>query len=296
MENPEPSAPDPGAKPKPPRSAGDWRTLLLVSALSLTLLLAWYTSSFAIALGHYGWTLFVGLPYCLGFFTAGALRLDGVKRFRTCLGAAFCAALFLGLSFLAMGKEGGICLVMVLPIALPLIFLGASTGYLLFHKPVVVSAGPAALLLVLGLGLTLWAEGPLSRVSPTYAVTDSVAIHAPLPVVWSSLLTMGPLGQPADLLFRLGVACPQRVDIYGTGVGAMRVCTLTTGQLAERITVWRPLHELAWVSLSTPPPLQEWNPFQKTDPPHLHGYYRSVSGRFELSAPPVPRRLLADLV
>ena len=91
-----------------------------------------------------------------------------------------------------------------------------------------------------------------------------------------------PWDSRAILLFRLGIACPQRVDIFGRGEGAMRVCTLSTGQLLELINRWEPGQRLGWVSLSTPPPLKELNPFREADPPHLHGFYRSVGGEFEL--------------
>lgn len=53
---------------------------------------------------------------------------------------------------------------------------------------------------------------------------------------------------------------------------------------ARRITVWQPGRLLRWESILTPPPLKELNPFRDTDPPHLHGLYRSVDGQFALTA------------
>ncbi|HZF13171.1 MAG TPA: hypothetical protein VFE33_30640 [Thermoanaerobaculia bacterium] len=254
-------------------------------AIFATLAIAFCAAMVSIHGRHYGWALFVAIPYFAGFFSTALLRLGGVQPFLPCLGLSIGVAFLLCLLFLIFGIEGMICVFMTLPLAFPLVFLGTWMAFLLFHRPAPVAPpGLLSVFLVLGLALAIWGELHLQPISPTYTVSDSVAIEAPLPVVWDSLLHLGSLGQPADLLFHLGVACPQRVDLYGTGVGAVRVCTLTTGQLHERITVWRPLHELAWVSISTPPPLQELNPFHKTDPPHLHGFYRSVSGRFELQS------------
>jgi hypothetical protein len=189
----------------------------------------------------------------------------------------------LSVGVLVFRVEGIICLVMAAPIVVPLILIGARVGYVLVHRSARVSPPAAALVVILGLGASLFAE-MLPREAPTFTVTDAVDIAAPAPAVWNALIHLGSLGQPQDLLFRLGVACPRRVDIYGTGVGAHRVCTLTTGQLDEEITTWQPSHRLQWVSVSTPPPMKELNPFGETDPPHLHGFYRSVSGQFEFQA------------
>jgi len=237
-----------------------------------------------IALHNYGWTLFVGLPYFIGFLAATILRRWGPKRLGTCLLVAGEAAGVVSLAFLLLGQEGIICIILALPIALPFVLLGAGMAYLLLHRRAIAPPAGAAALLVVALAGLLWAEGRIRRVAPSYTVSDGVTIATPPAVVWHALVTMGSLGQPRDLLFRMGVACPQRVDIYGTGEGALRVCTLTTGQLQERITSWEPGREMRWVSVSTPPPLRELNPFHRTDPPHLRGFYRSVGGQFELRA------------
>src|SRR5262249_26367660 len=142
------------------------------------------------------------------------------------------------------------------PLGIPIALLGAWMAYLILRSRFAPPTA-AVTLVVIALSLGAWAETNLRRVSPVYTVSDSIRISATPEKVWNSLITMGPLGQPRDLLFRMGVACPQRVDIYGSGVGAMRVCTLTTGQLREHITDWKPGRLLRWTSISTPPPMKE---------------------------------------
>ena len=248
----------------------------------VTTAMAALAAATAINLRAYGWSLFVVVPFFLGFFPAVLLRLNGPRSFGDCLRWSFVAPVFLAVGFLLLGKEGIICMLLALPLgALPIAF-GSYVAYLLVHRSEYLSPTAAALIVVLGLAASLAAEAR-PRSAPTYTVSDFVDVGAAPPVVWNALLHMGDLGQPRDLLFRLGVACPQRVDIYGNGVGADRVCTLTTGQLHERIVVWQPDHRLAWQTVSTPPPLREMNPFRETDPPHLHGFYRSVAGQFVLT-------------
>jgi hypothetical protein len=54
--------------------------------------------------------------------------------------------------------------------------------------------------------------------------------------------------------------------------------------MEERITAWEPGRRLSWDVTSTPPPLHELNPISQPDPPHLHGFYKSLRGEFELAA------------
>jgi hypothetical protein len=252
-----------------------------IASVATTTAMAALAAAAAINMRAYGWTLFVVVPFFIGFFPAVILRLHGPRSFADCLRWASVVPLVLAMGFLLLGKEGIICMLLALPLAALPIAFGSYVAYLLMHRSALLSPGTSAVIVVLGLAASLTAEAR-PRNAPTYTASDVVDVGAPPPVVWNALLHMGDLGQPPDLLFRLGVACPQRVDIYGTGVGADRVCTLTTGQLHERIIAWQPNQRLAWQSVSTPPPLKELNPFRETAPPHLHGFYRSVAGQFVL--------------
>jgi len=252
-----------------------------VVGVVMTTAVATLIAAAAIDFRRYGWTLFAFLPFFVGFFPAMIMRRSGPRSFGDCARAALAVTATLALGFLALGQEGLICILLAVPLALPLVMLGAYVGYVLVHKSALLPPTPPAAAIILAVGASLLAE-LRPRTAPTYTVSDSVVIAASPGMVWTSLINMGPLGQPKDLLFRLGVACPQRVDIYGSGVGADRVCTLTTGQLHERITTWQPSHLLAWQSITTPPPLKELNPFRETNPPHLNGFYRSVGGQFAL--------------
>jgi len=232
---------------------------------------------------EYGWVLFLVVPYFIGFFASAVLRFWGPKPARTSYWLAGSSAAVLALGFLIFGIEGLVCIAMAAPIAVPLVFLGAFCGYVLLHERALLSAAGGTALVLLLAAATSGLERTFPLAVPTFTVTDSITVAAPPDVVWQSLISMGSLGQPNDWIFRAGVACPQRVDIYGRGEGAMRVCTLSTGLLNEKITTWEPGQRMRWVSLTTPAPLKELNPFREAAPPHLHGFYRSVGGEFELT-------------
>lgn len=263
----------------PPSQRRPWMISLIV-----TVVIALGAAVGAIGWRDYAWGLFVGLPYFIGFFPVALLRRWGPRPLRACLLLAGQVGVVLTLSFLILGIEGMICILMALPVGLPGVLLGAWMAYLLLHRTALLPPGGTAVCLVLALAVGLWAEVQWPRVAPTYTVTDTVTIAASPQAVWHALITMGSLEPPTELLFRLGVAWPQHVEIQGTGEGALRIGTLTTGPLHERITVWQPGRLLRWESILTPPPLKELNPFRDTDPPHLHGLYRSVDGQFALTA------------
>ena len=247
------------------------RTIARVIIVIVTAGVGLAVASFAMGDRNYGWSLFVGIPYFIGFFSAAILRYRGIATLRACLATAIWTGVALGFGFLLLGKEGLLCLLMTVVLAAPLMLVGAWTAFILLHRGRASGPTGPAILSVILLVLGTWREGRLQRLSPTYTVTDQIVIAAPPDVVWHSLISLSELGRPTDLAFRMGVACPRRVDIYGNGVGALRVCTLTTGTLNERITTWQPSVALAWSSESTPPPLKELNPFRDVDPPHLHG-------------------------
>lgn len=117
---------------------------------------------------------------------------------------------------------------------------------------------------------------------PLYAAADSIVIDGTPEEVWSALVALSDVPKPDDLFFRAGIATPQKTKIVACESGGLRVCTLSTGTLLERIDVWQPGTRLGWRALSTPPPMKELNPFGDADPPHLHGTYRNLRGEFAL--------------
>ena len=84
------------------------------------------------------------------------------------------------------------------------------------------------------------------------------------------------------------MAHPLEAYVVGEGgVGAARVCRLSTGDMPERITVWKPEQELKFIVLDTPAAMREATIFgQDLDGAHLHTTYTSLDGGFRLEALP----------
>jgi Polyketide cyclase / dehydrase and lipid transport len=189
--------------------------------------------------------------------------------------------------------EGGLCIAMALPLAVPLGAVGGLIGRWLAQS---LSDGPAAVGLLCAplviaaqaLGLAPAASNP----PPLREVLTTVDIEAPPERVWEHVLAFPDLPPPSEWFLRHGIAYPVRARIDGTGVGAVRRCEFSTGTFVEPITTWDAPSRLAFDVSSQPVPMTEWNPWGAIDAPHLHGTLRSQRGEFRLIALPGGRTRL----
>jgi hypothetical protein len=76
------------------------------------------------------------------------------------------------------------------------------------------------------------------------------------------------------------------VTIEAPAVGAARICEFSTGTVKERLTAFEPGRRLAFDIVEQPALMKELSPYD-IHPAHLdHGFVRSVSGEFRLTALP----------
>jgi hypothetical protein len=224
-----------------------------------------------------------------GFLSGRAGRTQGQS-----IGAAFLtlSAILTILGFAAM--EGIICMVMVTPAVALLAVIGAMLGYWLAYLTdpsanLRVHSAAWLTVIVCAVGESFTPPTPLEDV-----VTSEVIIQASPAEVWKQLKDIRDLPAPTEPLFVFGVAHPLETYVVGEGgVGAARVCRLSTGDMPERITIWKPEQELQFVVLDTPATMREATFFGRDlDAPHLHTTYTSLEGGFRLEALPDGRTRL----
>lgn len=224
-----------------------------------------------------------------GFLSGRAGRTQGQS-----IGAAFLtlSAILTILGFAAM--EGIICMVMVTPAVALLAVVGAMLGYWLAYLTdpsanLRVHSAAWLTVIVCAIGESFVPPTPLEDV-----VSSEVIIQASPAEVWKQLKDIRDLPAPTEPLFVFGVAHPLETYVVGEGgVGAARVCRLSTGDMPERITVWKPEQELQFVVLDTPATMREATFFGRDlDAPHLHSTYASLEGGFRLEALPDGRTRL----
>jgi hypothetical protein len=246
-------------------------------------LLATYVST--VADRSYGIALFITVPFLVGFVAVFVRsfgeRVTEGKAFTTSL----LSVLVLGCLLLAFAVEGAVCLVMALPIAVPLSICGGMLAYLVQRKP--AAHHPATFLLLLGLtpfGGTL--EHSFQPPAELFTVTTSLDIPAAPERVWKTVLQPAKLAAPMHPLFRAGIAYPLASHIEGSGSTATRYCDFSTGKLVEPVLIWKEGKQLRFTVRSNPLPMQEWTPYAQIHPPHLEGFLASRQGEFRLEQLP----------
>jgi len=243
--------------------------------------------------GYFGWAVFIALPFAIGVSGGVAVRRAGGGLGQ----AAGAASILIGAVLLLLcgaAMEGIVCVVMAAPIGGLLALLGAAVGFTLTRAPAHDGRLQSAawLAVVAMVAVEGWhPPAPLEA-----STTTEIIIEAPVERVWAELHDIRDLPAPDDFLFRFGVAHPVGSVTSGRGVGAERLCKLSTGDMPEIITVWKPAEELRFQVLATPPSMRELGFFGRTiDAEHLHSAYASLEGGFKLEALPGGRtRLTGD--
>lgn len=238
-------------------------------------------------LANYGWGVFVAIPFTMGFAAALVYGIRQPRSMQGCTSVACLSVALLGAALMALAFEGLFCLIMAVPIALPLAAFGGLCAYHVQRRrwfqtdaPVLLSA-----LLLFAPGVE-WAEHVAKMQSPTFVVRTAIDVQAPPEKVWREVIAFSEIPPPKEWMFRAGIAYPIRAEMLGTGAGAQRHCVFSTGAFVEPIQVWDEPRLLKFSVTSNPPPMEEWTPYSHIEPPHLHGFLESEGGQFLLT--PLP--------
>jgi hypothetical protein len=240
-----------------------------------------------VLLEHYGWGLFVGIPFLIGFVPGLLHQTTTSRPILECVLVGAALEFFVGAALILFALEGLICLIMVAPIALALNAFGAFIGYNI-RKAVEwnrrqreVFCGGAFLLLP----LVLFVEKSVGATPSLIPVKTTLDIAAPPSTVWKHVVTFSELPPPTEWIFHAGVAHPLKAEIQGAGVGAVRHCIFSTGAFVEPIEVWDEPRLLRFTVTTNPPPMRELS-YREVKPAHLDGFLRSERGQFALT--PLP--------
>jgi hypothetical protein len=233
--------------------------------------------------GVYGWSLFVVLPILVSTGSSFLWSLQPARSFWRTYGVALSSILLLGVILLFMAIDGFTCLVMALPISAALAIPGTLFGrYLaLLASSRRGGTGLPCFLVVLFPPIAAF-EASTQSSPPIRTVTTSVAIRAPAERVWQVVVAFPSIAKAPGGIFRLGFAYPLSAQISGSGVGAIRYCTFSTGSFIEPITGWEPPRLLAFDVASCPEPMQEFSPYRDFHARHLKNYMVSHRGEFRI--------------
>lgn len=261
---------------------GTWASVLTSIGVTsfLALLAGWVGTSI---FRDYGWSVFVGLPFAMGFLSVLFHSFRKEQSLGQCLLVANSTVSVVGLAFLLFAFEGAICLIMAAPIAYFMASIGGIVGFAVqrsfWWRPDSPRLICSVILLV---PLAMSVEHCVPPPLPLIAVRSSVVVHATPEEVWKNVVTFSELPPPQEVIFKLGVAYPVRAVISRRGAGAVRHCVFSTGPFVEPIEVWDEPRLLKFSVTENPEPMQEWTPYREIHPAHLEGYLESRAGQFRL--------------
>jgi len=244
---------------------------VVISVLSFAVLVA------AIVLaqnGTYGWTLFVMLPLVAGALGIWSFRPQTARHaagIGAMTGAIGCAL------FLLLGREGFICVLMAIPVVVPLTIAGSLLAY--WGGTLSNPRHPAAMCLLIPVSMFF----DVTAKPPVYSVSTKILVNAAPERVWKYVVAFPDIPAEPDWVLRTGLAYPMRTRIDGRGVGASRNCDLSTGTVKEHVVVWDEPHLLRFVVTETPPAMRETGLYGPISPKHLNWYYISKAGQFTLT-------------
>lgn len=251
-----------------------------VWAVSITVLTALQLSVYSMFfVEDYGVALFILTPLYMGFVPTVIFGSRHGISLRTAMSlGAISLAIYTGV-LLLFAIEGLLCIVMAAPIILLLSLLGSLLGWVVVRR---VFAPPAVSILIMFLSVPITAVVESTDEPELLSATTSIEIEADRATVWQHVVQFPQLDEPTELMFKAGIAYPVRARIVGTGVGAVRYCTFTTGDFVEPITTYDAPRLLAFDVADQPAPMIEMSMWD-VDAPHLHGYFASQRGQFKLT-------------
>lgn len=254
------------------------RSLIVILTVTIAFAVGYSSIYF---LGDYGWTIFVFVPFLIGFLPSylASKKLNLSKR--ECYSLSFTTLLAATIALLIFAIEGMICIVMALPILMLLVWFGAYIGYTVNHKKPMLNNSTVTIILAL-YSMSFLSFDYINDPNSLISIKTSIVIKAPIEKVWQNVIVFDTIAEPNEFIFKTGIAYPKDATIRGKGVGAVRYCNFTTGSFVEPITTWNEPDLLQFSVESQPTPMNEFNPFWTIHPPHLDGYFQSQKGEFRL--------------
>lgn len=180
---------------------------------------------------EYGWAFFILLPIVLGV-SIGALPNKKIAAIGVFIGT------FIFFLLLLIGKlEGFICVLMTIPIIIPMIFLGAVISHLLKRFRIIKSTNKLNTLII---PFFIFLSGiPLENKKKSPEIIN-IETEVILPYsnikVYNAIKNVDTLDVNKPFLMKLDLPIPQKCILEKEEVGALRTCYFEGGKIVERVT------------------------------------------------------------
>ena len=261
-------------------------------SIGLTCLIGWAFAYLATnVFRDYALGLFIWLPTVMGAISTLIYGYKNTEESNKLISIPFWTLLIFCIGLLTFAWEGIICLVMAAPVGLLFTYIGFLIGRAFLRSKNSGNIPTTIILLLITVPAFMAFENKLKNKEILRSVTTSIEINASPETVWKNVIAFPQLKEPAEFIFKAGIAYPINATISGYGVGAVRHCNFSTGSFIEPITVWKEPELLKFSVIDQPEPMKELSLYD-IHPNHLHGYWVSKQGQFKLTKLPNGNTLL----
>lgn len=274
--------------PQHPGDAPRLRHLAFVVAAGVALIAASVAVG-ALLVGRYGFALFVYTPFIAGVWGGYFANLGSDLGPRKTTWLLLALGLGAALALIAVALEGIVCILLAMPLVLPLMLAGGALGRAMATN---LNRSTANAYVIPALLVAVLMLEPIEPAGGTFHTVQSIQIDAPPPDVWRAITQMQPIIDAPSLPFRLGVSYPVAAEVTEPRTGGTRLGHFSTGTAVERVTVWQPGVQLSFEVLSEPPSMVELSIYEHVHAPHVTGYFVTRSGTFRLTDLGMGRTLL----
>jgi uncharacterized membrane protein YhaH (DUF805 family) len=253
-----------------PRSRLGSAALGVIVPAVLGTFVAWFDLRY---LGSYGFTLFIALPFVMGYKATWVHCLTQPRGFFDVLAVVTLTVFLAGVGIAAVAIEGLACLAMAAPIAWLLAAFGGLPAHTIHNDPTAERPATATFaVLVFALPALLGAERIAPPPVPRFQVRTSIDIAAPPQLVWRRLIAFPPMPEAKEWPFRLGIAYPIEARLQGEGLTGDRECRFSTGSFKEPILAWEPAKHFAFAVADEPLLMKETSPYGNIHVRHLEDH------------------------
>jgi hypothetical protein len=192
--------------------------------------------------GTFIFSEFVVLPVLMGIIGAWFWRDLGLGGWGLFGYSCLNTLLAVGLSAVFL-HEGAICLLIVSPLIMVFVAIGAFIGRAMFKK----NNGKLNISIV-SLLMLIAVVDSLSKHEYQNEVSDTIVIRATPDRIWKNVVAFEPIKQKSDyFLFRIGLPTPMATTVTGYYKGAGRKCIFSNGYtFGERMSTYKPGKDLTF--------------------------------------------------
>lgn len=280
---------------------GSLSAILPQSGLALGALAATASATIGLASGwfvihylrDYGLTLFLAIPFFMGFLATWLHSYRSKCSFSSCITVVVASLILCGLLILLSALDGFVCLLMAAPIAFVLALLGAYVAYAIQAIRGAEAQSGAVLSFFFVLPLLAGGEFVSPPPTPEFKTHTSIEISASPQIVWKHIVSFPRIEEPLNPIFQLGISYPLEAQITGTGLTADRQCIFSSGAFREPILAWEEDKHFAFGVSQEPPLMKESSPYGDIHVRHLEDHdFAPERADFYLTALPGGRTRL----